>query len=76
MAQDFHEAGGAPAVYIDGVRREAPGADVTGAQLLALVGKSPDTYDLFARGHHPLRIPAEEAVEVHDGAEFETRPRT
>lgn len=75
MVEDLRQPAEAPTVYIDGVRREAPGADVTGAQLLALVGKSPDAYDLFARGHHPLRIPAEEAVEVREGAEFETRPR-
>ena len=34
--------GDSPTIYIDGEPRRTPGPDVTGAQILALVGKSPD----------------------------------
>lgn len=65
----------APTIFVDDEPREAPGAEVTGAQILALVGKSPDGFDLYAKGHDGLRIGAEQPVEVHEGAQFETRLR-
>jgi len=66
----------APTLLIDGRPHEALGPTMTGAQLLALAGKSADDAELWAEGHHGQRIRSEEAVPVQEGGRFVTRPRS
>lgn len=64
-----------PLIRIDGQEVRAPGTHVTGIELLSAAGLDPDKRELYAKGHHGLRIGPEDSVEIQQGSEFVTQPR-
>lgn len=67
--------GETPTILVDDVPVRAVGAEMTGAQILALAGADADAFDLYAEGRHGRRIPPEEPVPVQEGSRFRTRAR-
>lgn len=64
-----------PTITIDGEQQQAEGPLVTGAELLALVGRDAARFDVFAEGHHGRRIGSRQTVPVQDGGRFVTKPK-
>jgi hypothetical protein len=65
----------APTVVIDGLPHSGLGPTMTGTQLLALAGRSPEDTALYAEGHRGRRIAPGQVVPVQEGSRFRTQPR-
>lgn len=74
MSPDMPRETARPTIYVDERPLHATGRRMTGAEILAEVGLPPEEYDLYATGHHGVRIPPEQDIEVREGARFMTRP--